>query len=47
MTIRRPDMADKPTHSHEANEDGAHDYRDTLFLPTTDFPMRAGLPTSN
>ena len=44
MTIRRPDMADKPTHSHEANEDGAHDYRDTLFLPTTDFPMRAGLP---
>ena len=20
------------------------DYRDTLFLPITDFPMRAGLP---
>ena len=20
------------------------DYRDTLFLPQTDFPMRAGLP---
>ncbi|MEL6478589.1 MAG: isoleucine--tRNA ligase [Pseudomonadota bacterium] len=23
---------------------GAPDYKDTLFLPTTDFPMRAGLP---
>ena len=22
----------------------AHDYQDTLFLPETDFPMRAGLP---
>jgi len=22
----------------------ARDYRDTLFLPKTDFPMRAGLP---
>jgi len=24
--------------------DSARDYRDTLFLPKTDFPMRAGLP---
>ncbi|MEQ8177118.1 MAG: class I tRNA ligase family protein, partial [Amphiplicatus sp.] len=24
--------------------DGARDYKDTLFLPATDFPMRAGLP---
>ncbi|MEL6285562.1 MAG: isoleucine--tRNA ligase [Pseudomonadota bacterium] len=24
--------------------DAARDYRDTLFLPKTDFPMRAGLP---
>ena len=22
----------------------ARDYRETLFLPTTDFPMRGGLP---
>ena len=22
----------------------ARDYKDTLFLPATDFPMRAGLP---
>ena len=24
--------------------DTARDYRETLFLPKTDFPMRAGLP---
>ena len=24
--------------------DGVRDYKDTLFLPATDFPMRAGLP---
>jgi hypothetical protein len=24
--------------------DAARDYSETLFLPTTDFPMRAGLP---
>ncbi len=23
---------------------GKHDYRDTVFLPATPFPMRAGLP---
>lgn len=26
------------------SEDDPRDYRDTLFLPKTDFPMRAGLP---
>ena len=32
--------------SHETGQDSAaRDYKDTLFLPTTDFPMRAGLPT--
>jgi isoleucyl-tRNA synthetase len=25
-------------------ETGAHDYRSTLFLPATEFPMKAGLP---
>ena len=25
-------------------DDSKRDYRDTLFLPNTDFPMRAGLP---
>ena len=33
-------MADTDT----TNDTGARDYRDTLFLPKTDFPMRAGLP---
>ena len=33
-------MADNDT----TNDTGARDYRDTLFLPKTDFPMRAGLP---
>ncbi|PHS42484.1 MAG: isoleucine--tRNA ligase [Robiginitomaculum sp.] len=27
-----------------SNPPGGRDYRDTLFLPKTDFPMRAGLP---
>ncbi|MEM8987469.1 MAG: isoleucine--tRNA ligase [Pseudomonadota bacterium] len=26
------------------SQDGARDYKSTLFLPETDFPMRAGLP---
>jgi len=30
------------TQSHQPNE--PRDYRETLFLPKTDFPMRAGLP---
>ena len=33
-------MAGKPTDTSGA----ARDYRDTVFLPKTDFPMRAGLP---
>ncbi|MEL7174362.1 MAG: class I tRNA ligase family protein, partial [Pseudomonadota bacterium] len=28
----------------EGKAETGPDYRDTLFLPTTDFPMRAGLP---
>ena len=32
-------MTDKPN-----NTESARDYRETLFLPKTDFPMRAGLP---
>jgi len=41
MTSRNSDNrpADEP-----ANEPAAHDYSPTLFLPQTDFPMRAGLP---
>ncbi|MGF1445701.1 MAG: isoleucine--tRNA ligase [Pikeienuella sp.] len=35
--------ADTPETTDTAEPDGP-DYRDTLFLPDTDFPMRAGLP---
>ncbi len=34
-------MSDK---TDSAAETGGRDYSDTLFLPKTDFPMRAGLP---
>ncbi|HBA41457.1 MAG TPA: hypothetical protein DCZ07_00630, partial [Alphaproteobacteria bacterium] len=27
-----------------SDSDATRDYKDTLFLPKTDFPMRAGLP---
>lgn len=30
--------------SNDKNASEGRDYRETLFLPTTDFPMRAGLP---
>lgn len=30
--------------SNDTNAPEGRDYRETLFLPTTDFPMRAGLP---
>ena len=33
-------MNDKPT----ATDQPAHDYRATMFLPKTEFPMKAGLP---
>ena len=33
-------MADDKT----ANTEAGRDYRDTVFLPQTPFPMRAGLP---
>lgn len=41
-------MSDKPQKSDakksEAQKSEAHDYSKTLFLPQTEFPMRAGLP---
>jgi isoleucyl-tRNA synthetase len=38
-------MTDKPQKTGQtATEAAAHDYSKTLFLPKTDFPMRAGLP---
>ncbi|MEO1776456.1 MAG: isoleucine--tRNA ligase [Pseudomonadota bacterium] len=36
--------AETTTSDAEQPAEGGPDYRDTLFLPTTDFPMRAGLP---
>jgi isoleucyl-tRNA synthetase len=36
-------MSDKPAKS-DAPKSDAHDYSSTLFLPQTEFPMRAGLP---
>ncbi len=33
-----------PKVSTEPNSETKRDYRDTVFLPKTDFPMRAGLP---
>ncbi|VAW01832.1 Isoleucyl-tRNA synthetase, partial [hydrothermal vent metagenome] len=41
-----PDASSKDSKAAEtsASETGARDYKDTLFLPKTDFPMRAGLP---
>ena len=32
------------TDSTDTAANSGRDYRDTLFLPKTDFPMRAGLP---
>jgi isoleucyl-tRNA synthetase len=37
-------MADKPNSDSASATDGARDYRDTVFLPDTPFPMRGGLP---
>ena len=36
-------MSDETSNTTEAGQAG-RDYKDTLFLPKTDFPMRAGLP---
>ncbi|MBC7584918.1 MAG: isoleucine--tRNA ligase, partial [Tardiphaga sp.] len=36
-------MSDKPAKS-DAPKSDAHDYSSTLYLPQTEFPMRAGLP---
>ena len=39
------DTKPSDTKSPDAEDSGAkHDYRATLFLPATDFPMKAGLP---
>ncbi|GMV62922.1 MAG: isoleucine--tRNA ligase [Parvibaculum sp.] len=37
-------MSTDTTSKDTTSEDAGRDYRDTLFLPTTDFPMKAGLP---
>ncbi|NOX82629.1 MAG: isoleucine--tRNA ligase [Alphaproteobacteria bacterium] len=41
-----PDASSKDSKAADAStsDNGARDYKDTLFLPKTDFPMRAGLP---
>jgi isoleucyl-tRNA synthetase len=39
------DAADTKAAAKDASaEEGGRDYKETLFLPATDFPMRAGLP---
>ena len=37
--MTKPDTSKKPS-----GEESANPYKDTLFLPKTDFPMRGGLP---
>jgi isoleucyl-tRNA synthetase len=37
-------MNDKPDKPRPQSEGGENDYSETLFLPQTEFPMRAGLP---
>jgi len=37
-------MAKKTNGADDAQADNARDWRETLFLPKTDFPMKAGLP---
>lgn len=46
MTSRNSDGQKPANAGNEAGEAGAqaHDYSSTLFLPQTEFPMRAGLP---
>ena len=42
---KSPDTKSSDTKSPDAKDaDTKHDYRSTLFLPSTDFPMKAGLP---
>src|SRR5690606_24936868 len=41
---RPPLRARKTALSAASMTDSAPDYRDTVFLPKTDFPMKAGLP---
>ena len=42
--MTKPDTSKKPSGDESANP-YPNPYRDTLFLPKTDFPMRGGLPT--
>ncbi|HAC57517.1 MAG TPA: hypothetical protein DCF73_04065, partial [Rhodobiaceae bacterium] len=37
-------MSTDTTSKDTTSEEAGRDYRDTLFLPKTDFPMKAGLP---
>jgi hypothetical protein len=37
-------MNDKPSDAKASEKPGGRDYSETLFLPQTEFPMRAGLP---
>ena len=37
-------MNDKPGEPKKSAETSERDYSQTLFLPQTEFPMRAGLP---
>ena len=37
-------MSSSKTDKEAAPQTGGRDYKDTLFLPQTDFPMKAGLP---
>ncbi len=37
-------MADDAKTAATTRESGERDYRETVFLPETPFPMRAGLP---
>src|SRR3569833_3785955 len=42
--LQRPSLASQITMSEKPQKSDATDYSKTLFLPQTDFPMRAGLP---
>src|SRR5262249_31961737 len=44
LPATKPVMNDKSAKSAGKAESGGRDYSETLFLPQTDFPMRAGLP---
>ena len=39
-------MSDTPKNPKDSGQDSTKDYRPSLFLPATDFPMKAGLPVA-